>query len=128
MGWRDLRVPVDTQEPIETYSRARTSEVVNPVMVYESYPDYDTVELSIGITAQRVDVPKPMYRYVAMTVFNTHATQIMYVDIDRLTDVLTGIPVYALQSVTIPCRVREFIMLIADGAGTTGVVKFWRVD
>ena len=93
MGWRDLRVPVDTQEPIETYSRARTSEVVNPVMVYESNPENDTVELSIGITAQRVDVPKPMYRYVAMTVFNTHATQIMYVDIDRLTDVLTGIPV-----------------------------------
>lgn len=128
MGWRDWSVPTHIHDqPIATTSPPRPAEVVYPIAIYESYSDYDSAELSIGTASVKTNVPKPMIHYVALTVFNSHATQTMYVDIDRPATVATGMPVYALQSVTIPCRVREYISCIADGAATTGTAVFWSV-
>lgn len=103
--------------------------IKQPVRVYEGYSDYGSSDtLSVTTALQKVNVPSRGQNYVGVTIFNTHATQILYADLDRDTSAARGIPIYAQQSVTIPCRVIDFVSLIASAAATTGVIKFWRAD
>lgn len=102
--------------------------IAQPVRVFEGYSGYDSSPtLSVTTTLQKVEIPSRGQDYVAVTIFNTHATQILYADLDRDTTAATGIPIYGQQSVTIPCQVKQFVSLIASAAATTGVIKFWRV-
>lgn len=104
-------------------------KIAQPIRIYEGYTGYDSsATLSVTTAAQRVNCPSPKQNYVAVTIFNTHATQILYAELDKDAAAATGIPIYGQQSVTIPCKVLDYVSLIASAAATTGVIKFWKVN
>lgn len=81
--------------------------------------------INVGTTQE--DLAKVDRTRTSLTIFNTHATQILYVKEGGEVSADNGIPIYAGGSLGITYRddgeyVWERFVIIADGANTTGIV------